>query len=105
MSKYLFTLNYSADGSKGLLKEGGSSRETMARKTIKSMGGSIECIYYALGAHDCYFICDLPDEKGAALGAMLLRSNGFTCSSVQLLTPAEIDEAVKATVDYTPPQG
>ncbi|MFK7804873.1 MAG: GYD domain-containing protein [Anaerolineae bacterium] len=105
MSKYLFTFNYSADASKGLLKEGGTRREKAGRQAVEAMGGTLEAFYFSVGPHDGYFICNGPDEKWAAHGLTLLRSNGFTATAVQLLSASDMDEAIKDTVDYTPPQG
>lgn len=105
MSKYLFTFNYSADASKGLLKEGGTRREKAGRQAVEAMGGTLEAFYYSIGPHDGYFICDFPDEKGVAHGLTVLRSNGFTVTVAKLLSASDMDEAVKNTVDYTPPQG
>ncbi len=103
MAKYLFTFTYGAAASKGLLKEGGSAREKAGRKAVEAMGGTLDAFYYAIGPHDGYFICDFPDEKGVAHGLTVLRANGFSATAAQLLTGAEIDEALKTQVEYTPP--
>ena len=103
MAKYLFTFTYGAAASKGLLREGGTAREKIGRKTIEAMGGNLDVFYYAIGPDDGYFICDFPDEKGVVQGMTILRSNGFSVSAVRLLTSQEIDEALKDHVDYTPP--
>jgi hypothetical protein len=39
MAKYLLKASYTPDGTKGLLKEGGSSRKTAVQNAISSLGG------------------------------------------------------------------
>ena len=63
MSKYLVQGSYVADGTKGLLKEGGSSRRAVIEKLISSVGGSIEGFYYAFGETDVFVIADLPETS------------------------------------------
>ena len=46
MSKFLFQVNYVGEGVKGLLKEGGSSRQAATEKMVQSMGGKIEAYYF-----------------------------------------------------------
>jgi hypothetical protein len=40
MAKFLFSGSYTSDGTKGLLKEGGSSRRAMLDEMIGSLGGA-----------------------------------------------------------------
>ena len=45
MAKYLLLASYSAEGSKGLMKDGGTKRVTAARTLVESLGGKLErCI-------------------------------------------------------------
>jgi len=44
MPKYLLQASYSAEGSKGLLKDGGAKRVKAARTLIESLGGKLETI-------------------------------------------------------------
>ena len=47
---------------------------------------------------------DLPDNEAAAAVAMTVNaSGGATVSTVVLLTPEQVDEAAKRSVDYRPP--
>jgi hypothetical protein len=50
MPKYLFTGSYTAEGARGLLKEGGSGRRAATEKMLKSLGGTLEAYYFAFGA-------------------------------------------------------
>ena len=41
MPKYLFHSSYTQEGLKGLLKEGGSSRQEAVEQAIKGLGGTL----------------------------------------------------------------
>ncbi len=104
MPKYLVQANYVGEGIKGLLKEGGSSRQAVVEKLADSMGGSLESMYYAFGETDVYMIVDLPDNASMTAVALLASSSGaVTVKTTVLLTPEEVDEAVKKTPIYSPP--
>ncbi len=104
MPKYLWKANYVGEGLKGLLKEGGTSRRALVEKTINSMGGKLEVFYYAFGETDLYGIADMPDNVSAAAFTMAIASTGAaTLNTTVLITPEEIDQAVKKTPSYRPP--
>jgi uncharacterized protein with GYD domain len=104
MSKYLIAGNYVGEGIKGLLKEGGSGRREAIEKLVKSVGGTVESIYYAFGETDIFLIVDMPDNASmAALSLVANASGAVTAKTVVLMTPEEVDEATKKTVDYRPP--
>ena len=104
MSKYLVQVNYVGEGIKGLLKEGGSSRQAVVEKLINSMDGRLESMYYAFGETDLYIIADMPDNSSMAAVALLVSSTGaVTVKTTVLMTPEEIDEAAKKTPIYSPP--
>src|SRR5688500_6728765 len=52
MAKYLIAASYTAEGAKGLLKEGGTKRRQAAEQAIKSAGGTLEAFYFAFGDTD-----------------------------------------------------
>jgi uncharacterized protein with GYD domain len=104
MPKYLIHGNYVGEGIKGLLKEGGSSRRAAIEKLAASQGGSLESVYYAFGDTDIYVIVDMPDNASmAALALTAAASGAVTIKTTVLMTPEEVDEASKKTVDYRPP--
>ena len=49
MAKYLLEARYTAEGTKGLAREGGTGRRAAAAKAIESLGGTLESFYYAFG--------------------------------------------------------
>ncbi len=105
MAKYLITASYSQSGITGVFKEGGTARAKTIENLLSSMGGSLDCFYYAFGASDCYLIVDLPDNVAAAALAAAVGASGAVTryDTVVLLTPADIDAAAKVSVDYRPP--
>ena len=104
MPKYLLQGSYTAEGAKGLLKDGGSKRRAAAKTLIESLGGKIECIYFAFGKTDVIAIVDMPDSASAAAASLAIgASGGLTSRLTVLLTPEEIDQAGKKSASYTPP--
>ena len=104
MSKYLFHSNFTSEGLKGLLKEGGSSRRMAIEKTAQSMGGKVEAFYFAFGDTDVFGIVDLPDNAAAAAVALTISASGLVVTKTTvLLTPEEMDLAVKKTPIYRAP--
>ena len=104
MSKYLVKASYTPEGAKGLLEEGGTSRRNTIDKLIQNMGGTMESFYFAFGDDDVYVIADLPDNAAAAAIALAVNSStSVHIHTVVLMTPEEVDDATKRTVDYRPP--
>jgi uncharacterized protein with GYD domain len=104
MAKYLIKASYTSDGTKGLLKEGGSSRRATVQKMLAGMGGKLEAFYYAFGDADVYAIIDVPDVTSAAALSLAINGAGAVeLSTIPLLTPEEIDAACKKSVSYRAP--
>jgi len=104
VAKYLFQGSYTEEGLRGLLKEGGSKRREAAEQVIKSVGGTLEAYYFAFGDNDFYVIVDMPDNVSTTAVSLVVNVSGaVNVKTVVLLTPEEVDQAVKKTVDYRPP--
>ena len=104
MAKYLFEGVYTAQGLKGLLKEGGSKRRDAIEQALKSLGGTLEAFYYAFGETDVYGLADLPDNVNAATFDLLVNAaGGAKVKMVVLMTPEEVDQATQNPIDYRPP--
>jgi uncharacterized protein with GYD domain len=103
MSKFLIQGSYTADGSKGLIKEGGSGRKAAVQKAVEGLGGRLECIYYTFGADDVVLICDMPDAiSGLALSLAVNASGAVRISTTPLLSVEDVDAACKKSVSYRP---
>jgi len=104
MPKYLIQANYTNAGVSGLLKEGGTKRRAIVEEMFKSMGGTLETFYFAFGDTDVYVIGDLPDNAAATALALRVNAAGAaSCKTTVLITPQEVDEAVKKPVTYQAP--
>ena len=104
MAKFLFEASYTVDGVKGVQSAGGTSRRDAVAQVAESVGGQLECFYFAFGDRDAYVIVDLPDNESAAAVALTVNAaGGATVKTVVLLTPDEVDAAAARSVDYRPP--
>jgi uncharacterized protein with GYD domain len=104
MPKFLIKASYTPDGTRGLLKDGGSKRRAAVQKIIENMGGKLEAFYYAYGEDDAVIIADMPDAgSGIAISLTVNASGAVRLSTTPLITPEEIDAAAKKTVDYKAP--
>jgi len=104
MPKYLIQGSYSADGVKGLLKEGGTGRRTAIEGALNTIGGKLESIYYAFGDTDVFVIIEAPDNVSAAALALGVSSTGLVAAKTTvLLTLEEIDQAGQKNLNYRGP--
>lgn len=104
MPKYLIEATYVGEGISGLLKEGGTRRREAVDELFKSMEGTVEAFYFAFGEKDVVIIGELPDNATAAALALRVNAAGAaSCKTTVLLTPQEVDRAVKKTATYRPP--
>ena len=104
MGKYLLKVNYTPEGAKGLLKDGGSVRRSAAQKAAESVGGRVESMYYAFGDTDAFVIADMPDHASVAALALTLAASGrVTSTTTVLMTPEEMDQATRKSPEYRPP--
>jgi uncharacterized protein with GYD domain len=102
--KYLIKVSYTAEGMRGLLKEGGSGRRAAVQKAMESVGGTVETFYFAYGDDDAYVIVDVPNAaSGLATSLAVNASGSVRLSTVPLITPEEVDEACKASLSYRAP--
>jgi len=102
--KYLYRGSYTDKGLKGLMKDGGSKRMEVTRKAIESLGGKMEAYYFALGGSDFFIILEAPDNVNAITGSLVANASGTVKVNITaLVSPEEIDLAVKQTMDWKPP--
>ncbi|MBI5014337.1 MAG: GYD domain-containing protein [Deltaproteobacteria bacterium] len=78
MSKYLLQASYPAEGTKGLLKEGGTARRKAIQQAVEGLGGKLEAFYYAFGETDVFGIAEMPDKVSAAAFSLLVAACGPT---------------------------
>jgi uncharacterized protein with GYD domain len=104
MPKYLIAASYTQQGLQGVMREGGTARRSALEKAVQGAGGKLEAFYFSFGDDDVYLICDLPDNASMASVALAAgAAGGATTKTIVLLTPEELDEATRKSVDYRPP--
>jgi uncharacterized protein with GYD domain len=104
MPKFLVKASYTAEGARGLLKEGGSKRRAAVQKLVEGLGGKLEAFYYAHGDDDAIIILELPDTTTSlALSLAVNAAGAVRLSTIPLVTPEDIDAASKKTVNYKAP--
>jgi len=104
MPKYMIEATYTLEGTRGLLREGGTKRREAVKAALKSIGGKVDAFYYAFGGTDVYAIIDAPDNVSAAACAAAINATGAVqLRTTVLLEPEDIDAAVKKSVKYRAP--
>ena len=105
MPKYLIQASYTADGLKGLLREGGTKRKAAVQQLVESVGGTLEAMYFGFGSDDVHMIIDAPDNVAVAAATLTAGAAGAATNmrTSVLLSPEDIDRASEKTVRYQPP--
>jgi uncharacterized protein with GYD domain len=99
MPKYLTMVSYTPEGVKGLVKEGGTARRAAVEKILQKLGGRLEGFYFAFGENDAYVISEGPDNATAAAISFAVTTGAIRTKTIVLLTPEELDQAVKMRVE------
>jgi uncharacterized protein with GYD domain len=104
MAKYLVQFSYTGEGLKGLVKEGGSKRREAVEQLVKNMGGKLEAYYYAYGEYDRIAIVEGEDMANQLAGLLAINVSGAAkTKTTVLITPEEVDQAVKKIPSYRAP--
>lgn len=104
MPKYMAKARYNAEGTRALLKEGGSGRVAAVTKAAKALGGKMEMFYFAYGGDDAFVVVDVPDEAAALALSLAVNASGtVSLEMVPLITPKQMDEAATKVVKYRAP--
>ena len=75
----------------------------LLKKFLQKLGGRLEGFYFAFGDNDAYVISEGPDNATAAAISLAVTTGAIRTKTIVLLTPEEVDLAVKKGVDYSPP--
>ena len=98
MPKFLMQATFSPDGVKNLIEQGGTKREEQLQGLARSLGGSLEAVYFSPQRNEGFVILDLPDGQRINLAGTLMAVNagGFVQIKAQpVLTARELDGAVE----------
>jgi len=101
MPKYLIKARYTTEGLKGLKEDSGTRRKESVAHALTSVGGKLEEMYFALGEEDVFIIAEAPDTAAiAAIGFAAGVTGTVRTETVALLTPEEMDKALKHKVSF-----
>jgi uncharacterized protein with GYD domain len=105
MAKYIIIGSYTAEGTKGLLKDGGSGRAEATSKLASSLGGTLDSIHFSATAPAYFIVMDLPERgSAAAIAATVVATGAVTVEQcVELLTPTQMDDVAKKSPVYRAP--
>ena len=104
MPRFRLDFTYTADGVRGLLKEGGTARREATTKFAESVGARVEAYYFAFGTTDGFVIVDAPDNVSAATLSLIPSATGaVSVKTTVLLTAEEMDDAVRKHGDFRAP--
>jgi uncharacterized protein with GYD domain len=104
MPRYLIRSRYTAEGLKGLQEDGGTRRREAVVNALASVGGKLEAMYFAMGEDDVIIIAEAPDNAAmAAVGIAVGATGSIRPHTVALLTPEEVDKAVKQKISFRAP--
>ena len=104
MPKFLITGSYTAEGTRGLMKEGGSGRRAAVQKSLDSVGGKLEAFYFAFGKDDAYVIVDVPDNASVIAVSLAVNASGVVrVSTTPLISPDDLDAASKKSIAFRAP--
>lgn len=104
MAKFLITASYTAEGAKGLMKEGGSGRRAVVQKMLDAVGGKLEAFYFAFGTEDAYVIVDVPDNASIVAISLAVNASGVArIKTTPLISPDDLDAAARKSIAYRAP--
>ncbi|MGA8099511.1 MAG: GYD domain-containing protein [Candidatus Cybelea sp.] len=104
MPKFLVHATYTAEGAKGVIKDGGSARREAVEKLLATVGGKLDAFYFTFGDDDAILIVDLPDNEAALAVGMAVGASGAVRSRTTVLIPIEeVDRAAKRQIVFRPP--
>jgi uncharacterized protein with GYD domain len=104
MPKFLVDASYTAQGVRGLMKDGAAGRKAAVAESLKPLGVKVEVMYWAFGEHDAVLILDGPDAVTATAVAMAVNASGLVRTrTTVLLTAEEVDQAIRKSVKYKAP--
>lgn len=104
MPTYIATGSYTTEGVAGLLKTGGTQRSQQIGAVAEGLGGHLIGMYFGMAQNDVFILFELPDNitAGALSKAVNAAGTGH-CNIEPILTPAELDEALKIDTKFVAP--
>jgi len=96
MPKYIQIFNYSSGSWARMINSLGGDQTTVVQRTLESLGGCLECMYWQVGSHDGYAIFDVPDSVTAeAVEQAMTKTGAFkSMETHELLTEKQLVETL-----------
>jgi len=99
MAKYMYLGNYNAEGTRGVMADGGTKRFEQISRMAETVGATVESMHFAFGDTDVYAIVDAPSTEVAAAVSLAINASGSVSVEVRpLLTPAQVDGVAQIEV-------
>jgi uncharacterized protein with GYD domain len=108
VSKYTVFFSYSSAAVKGMIDHP-SDRSAAVRELAKSLGGSVEAVYWMQGNHDGFVIGEFPDSVSVSAVSAAVAATGAVSSveTHEIFDHDQQEAIVKAAKTalqaYTPP--
>ena len=101
MPKYIQIFSYSSGSWARMINSLGGDQTTSVQRTLESLGGSLECMYWQVGSHDGYAIFDVPDSVTAeAVEQAMTKTGAFkSMETHELLTEKQLIDALHLARD------
>ena len=100
MPKYIFIGSYSSGSWARMMRTMGD-RVAIGRTFAKSLGGSLECLYWEVSSRTVYAIADMPDSSSAAAAAAAISQTGAfkNVEGHELLTQEQLGDVLLVAED------
>jgi uncharacterized protein with GYD domain len=101
MSKYIAIFTYSSGSWARMINSLDGDQTAVVQRTLESVGGSLECLYWQVGSHDGYFIFEAPDSVTAeAVEQAMTKTGAFkSMETHELLTQQQLIETLHLARD------
>src|SRR5215471_8633094 len=94
MPKFLIEGSFSAESVLDVTDEKSSGQQARVKEALGAVGGSLEGLYYAIGATNVYILCDCPDYVGESVVSLAVLASGFVqTKTTPLLKAGEPDRS------------
>jgi uncharacterized protein with GYD domain len=101
MPKYIAIFTYSSGSWARMINSLDGDQTTVVQRTLESVGGSLECLYWQMGSHDGYCIFDAPDSVTAeAVEQAMTKTGAFkSMETHELLTQEQLIDSLHLARD------
>ena len=101
MAKYIANFSYSSGSWARMINSLDVDQTTVVERTLESVGGSLECLYWQVACHDGCTIFEAPDSVTAeAVEQAMTKTGAYKCMEVhELLTQKQLIDSLHLARD------